>query len=375
MDMVIKRAVPGDIDRLGQLSDRVFRPTLVPGTGMPLEFGPMFSSTNAANLYFAADVDEPVCLVGMMPGIVQVGSARISVASMGSVCTLANYRKRQLASAAIEQILQDFSMSTSVLLVSGDLSIYRRIGCVTFGNYLSMSVPRGRGQSSDGIVIDTTLPERVADEATRVYQAERLRFSRTPAQMASLLATLRAPHFRATATPPQMFVARLRQEVVAYAIALPSQDGVAHLLEWAGARSALPALLEAAMRHFDCAQAQLYVEPEDFSARAILHDRETVSTPCENQGTIRILNPDLLIKESQPWVEERYGARVRLLEVRQDEWKVSWEGGDNERAGASPLRIDADGKILKGFGDLSRFFFGRDGLDLPLPRTDDLNYI
>lgn len=383
MDVQVKRATPRDVERLGILSDQVFRPALSPGTGMPVEFAPMFAATNAANLYHVDDGEQAVCLVGMMPGVVHVAGMRISVASMGSVCTLPAYRKLHLASAAIAQVLQDFSPHTSVLFVSGDLSIYRRIGCVEFGHYCSLRLQRGAVDLSSWH-IECVSPPAVLPEATLLYQAQGRRFSRTPSQMAALFATLEAPSFHATPTPPQMFVARLQGEVVAYAIALRSgagRDASVHLVEWAGARSAIAHLAEAAMQHEDCAQAQLYAAPDDWSLKTEMRGFGAEEVSCTNQGTVRVLNPDLLLQESALWIAERFGARLTLTSVGEEEWQIGWadlDGSAGARAGSATfasLLHESAGKRLAGYEELSRWLFSANGLDMPLPRTDDLNYI
>ncbi len=368
---VVKRATPDEVEALGRLSDRVFRPDIEPGTGMQREFPLMFDGDNAANLYYVEDAGRPVGLLGMMPGCAVTCGVRISVASMGSVCTEAAYRGRHFASVMIEQVLDDFSTDTSVLLVSGGLSIYRRVGCVNFGAFHAawLDAPVDASLLAP-FVVRRVVPEEAAETLHSLYTAEPLRFVRTPAQMLGLLRSLAAPHYRAAPHSPAVFAAEQDGRVVAYAIAaLPNRaDAPVHLIEWAGARDALFALAQAARDEYGASAARLYANMDDLTLRSLLRRAGVFMEERSNQGTLRVLNPELLLKELGPTLAERYGVIPSLRESAAQEWTVRCPRGAQQGEAARDV-------TLRGFAELSAWFFGPDGLQIPLPRTDDLNYI
>ena len=368
---VLKKAAPGDVAALGRLSDRVFRAGQEPGTAMPVEFAPMFSADNARHLYFAEDGGEPVSLVGMMPGAVHINGVRVTTASMGSVCTLEAYRRQHLVSRMIEQVIADFTPDASVLLVSGGLSIYRRVGCVDFGEWLSVLL---EGPVADSPVCRVEEWREPAGHPAlfALYSTECCRFHRTPAGMAELLGTLRAPRFRDGKVPPRLLVARQHGEIVGYAVALLHRHwggDTAHLLEWAGARSALPHLADAARRSFGAERAHFYAAPADAELCALLPELPATLSHANNEGTIRVLNPLRLLREIGPLIEQAFGARLELPQTGEEEWYVHWEP-----VAGNPLPA-GEGNRLSGYAELTSWFFEREGMNLPFPRADDLNYI
>ncbi len=378
MDMeetLVKRATPDKVAQLGALSDRVFRPQIVPGTAMAHEFPLLFHARNAEHLYYVEDGGRPVALVGMAPGGVATCGTRVSAVSMGSVCTDSAYRQRHYASTMIEQVLADYTPDTSVLFVSGGLSIYRRVGCVNFGSFASVWLESSPGVGPDAGLrtpIVARLARSEADFAAlhALYIAEPLRFARTPEQMTALLGALDAPMYRDIPCTPRVFVAEQGGRVIAYAVVnvADRDDAPAHFIEWAGARNALFALAQAAREAFSVRAARLYLAKEDATARALFRAAGVTMEERANQGTVRVLNPQLLLQEIGPALLDRYGEVPVLEDTGQDEWTVRF-------ARRSPAADALQGAVLRGYGALSAWFFGAGGLQWPLPRTDDLNYI
>lgn len=370
----VKRAEVNDVEALGKLSDEVFRPNRPAGTSMPIEFSLMFSAQNARNLYFVEDAGRPVSLIGMMPGRVHVQGVAVSVVSMGSVCTLEDYRGRHLASQMIQQILADFSSTTSLLLVSGELSIYRRIGCVNFGVYYEAQFAWAREASvqahrngSENIEIRIGQPD--ASQMLELYQAEPFRFSRSRSAMETLLQSMQAPGFRAQSESPITAGAYRNGALVAYGIGQKrDRNDKATIFEWAGDRTAIPALALAIGEHLGAVNVQIAFQPADRVLQSVLSANGTTWSEVANQGTLLVLNPALLVAELQSFFEERYGSALRLEPVGENAWKVNWTS-------ASAANLPDQGRVLTGGAELSTWFFHDSGLGLPLPRTDDLNYI
>lgn len=368
-EYAMKRGSAHDIDALGKLSDEIFRQEEVPGTAMPIEFGPMFSVDNAHNLYFVECEGRPVSLVGMVPGIVHVQGVAVSVASMGSVCTLANHRQNHFASQMVEQVICDFTPTTSVLLVSGALSIYRRQGCVDFGDWLGVTIQAGEHRVDDGITVAEFSGEVAAIH--RLYGREGLRYARTKGETIALLDTLRAPRFRAQSRAPRLFVASEAGETIAYTIAIQPDraGGGIHLLEWAGSRVAIPLLVDAACEAFGVDRAHLMISRQDDTMRSMVIRRQAEMKQETNQGTLRVLNPDRLLAEMGVLIRTLYGSALELPLVDQETWRVRWQSP------AQSSHLLSHDKLIHGWAELSAWLFGCEGLNLPFTRTDDLNYV
>ena len=372
MNPDVKRATKEDVQPLAELSDKVFRPSLPAGTAMGVEFAPMFSSENAQNLYFVERDGLPVSLVGMVKSRVCIHGASVSAASMGSVCTLAEYRKHHFASAMVEQVIEDFSPSTSVLLVSGELSIYRRVGCVNFGNWVEASIDSKGASRPNGVQNrDVQIIRGVPDSSAmlKLYRNEPLRYSRSQASMEQLLATMTAPRFRNQTRAPETFAGYRHGELVAYAIASQSdhRPEFIRIFEWAGDRSVLLDLVAAAQGHFGSTTARLMSSPSDVVLRSELLSAGASLVNTRNQGTLRVLNPTLLLQEMGDLIEELHGARLELAANETNCWNVRWIGPNADH-------LPGHGICLRGFDVLSSWLFDSSGLGLPFPRTDDLNF-
>ncbi len=104
---------------------------------------------------------------------------RVKVASIGCVCTQAEYRRRGLAGAVLGRCLEDMTAAGArLLLVSGDRSLYRRHHCVPAGEFRWSEVDlTSLGGAPSGLRV-----EQVGVEAwptlAPLYDAESLRFVR-----------------------------------------------------------------------------------------------------------------------------------------------------------------------------------------------------
>ena len=64
----------------------------------------------------------------------------------------------------------------------------------------------------------------------------------------------------------------------------------------------------------------LYLSPPDAS----LYAANFTMTRCENQGTLRVLNPNLLLEEMGPFIAGTLGAKLSLEASEEAEWIVHW---------------------------------------------------
>lgn len=368
-DAIIRTGTPDDVVPLGHLSDKVFRPHCTPGTSMSAEFPELFSETNAKHLYLAEVDGEPVSLVGMLPKTVYVHGLAISSVSMGSVCTLPEYRGKGYAPTLVNCSIQDFEATTSVLLVSGGLPMYRRAGCVDFGDWRKVSF---RPNTTDGVQSGVEIRLGGSAEVSQLaslYQVEPRHYHRTPADFEQLLKAMSAPEFRANPTPSVLLTAWRGGDVVAYAVVQRRSPDRAHVLEWAGARTALPMLARAAQDHYHVQTVDWFVAPTDATMLEVARALGMTIEHALNEGTVRVLNIVKLQEEYSPWLLQRYGASLDLQEADSGTWVVHWNVMPGH--GAPP----SEGLRISGIADLSTWLFGEGGLSLPFPRTDDLNYI
>jgi ribosomal protein S18 acetylase RimI-like enzyme len=386
----VRRACACDLPALTELADRVFRSDQPPGTAMIMEFPLLFKKSNAHNLYFIEDAGRPVSLAGMRPGKLQFRGATLSIASMGSVCTLPEYRGRHLASTLVEAILRDFRSQVSLIFISGDRSIYRRHGFVRFGiseQYrmdCELNDAANTEQRSvcpyDVRGLDDSYDSR---ELCAIYADEPSGFMRTPEDMSS---AIQSEIFRQRSLVREssvLYGAYLGQRLAAYAVVSPSSAAsrVLKVIEWAGDRLALAPVLRLACREHQLPYAQWYASPSDRTMRTLARAWGATEVTVPNQGTVRVLNVERLLQEAGGWIAGQTGAFLVLETVDAHSWRPTWtleKGQMQAGAGTPPFHrsmMASGDPVIRGYDTLSQWLFGTQGLALPLPRTDDLNYI
>jgi GNAT superfamily N-acetyltransferase len=367
---IVRRGRPDEVQALGELSDRVFRPYLKPGSAMPREFPRLFHPDNAANLYFVADAhDRPISLVGTYKTELIAGGARLSAISIGSVATMEEHRGQGYASQILRQVMADARPHHALMLVSGGRDLYRRLGCVSFGLRMRATLTAKSSSSDEAFIREVTDFDRDAEALGAVYRGEPYRALRTPEEMASFLEATRTPSYRARSAPAKIYAAETADGIVAYAVATLARDGSqVDLVEWAGDRTKLLSLAEAAALGLGGETVSWTFQPDDYSMRALVTDQAHLSyEPTTHAGTLRIVNLRRLLNEVNPLLKERTGHVLEVLFEDQERAELAWSGIASQPTPKFPV-----GQEISHW---SRWFFSPDGLNLPLPDTDGLNFV
>lgn len=378
--IVVQRAAPADVKRLGEMLDTVYRPQLTPGDGMPKEFPHLFHPENAKNLYYVEIDGKPVSMVAVKRQHVVFQGITMEVASIGSVVTLPSYQGRQISSAILDQIIQDLtSESVPLMLVSGDRGLYRRIHCIPVGNMFEAAVDGSADDSLCGVnrVEEIQEHKRAAFAANlgQLYRAEASRYRRTDTEMATLVNALWS---KRTGYSQRLFVIyaddtdveRERvlpagdRKIAAYVVAYQAASSPDHVdvFEWAGSRSAFVQSLPDIRKAFSgAAQVRFHVHRTDFTMQSILRQLSVSMQQVPLQGTIRILDVQAFFSALEPVFVERYGV-----------------GAELEQNGASwTIHLDDKHLTTESLEDLLSFVFddGEGKLGIEFVHTDDLNYI
>jgi hypothetical protein len=362
----VANAAPEDLLRLADLSTTVFRPGASEKDLMLHDFPHLFNPANARNLYYVQDGGRPVSMAGVVESTCLVDGCNLSVASIGSVCTLPDYRGRNIATQILAKVFHDLEeRRTALALISGGGPLYLNFGCVTGGSQL-LATWNGEADAETASEAETRrVPagER-ASSVSRVlplYRHERFRFRRSQGFMT---AALDSGRFRDPRYSQELFEVKFGGTTVAYFVAQVNKKSGSNMFvtEWAGARSAFAVGLKKAMEWFKAEKAVFRVQPTDDEMLYLLSrlDIKTVTVPV--QGTIRPTNVAAIIEELQPLMGERLGGKVALVEESQEEWKLSGPFGH---------------KTVHGRASLTQWLFGSsdDGLGIPLMSTDDMNYV
>jgi predicted N-acetyltransferase YhbS len=337
-------------------------------------FPTLFCRENLEHLRIFVDGGRPVALAGFTIERVVVPGASFVVACIGSVCTLASHQGQGLGTRLMDDCTAVArAEGASALLVSGGRGLYRRMGCIDAGRYLTVTVPRGAvpatGQQS-------VREWRIADvpRMTGLYHAEPVRFERSEEEFYAYLRTGRIGD-RACRT----WVACAGDEASradAYLCVQEAGDSpqgrVVAVQEFAGSREAVLTALPFIMKEMKADRAAVDCLGSDLemSRLAAAHGFETAQRSFP--GTVKVIDPPRLLtvlkRFAGPavtcWASAE-GFTLRLgpesFDVRGPESVTAFLFGSSERQ-----------PDLPGLGPLRAAL--QAGLPVPLPDYG-LNYI
>jgi GNAT superfamily N-acetyltransferase len=369
-DVVLERATPDALDALGRFADRVFRPDVPAGLSMPREFPLLFHSDNAANLFYIRRGDDVLALAGTYPQMLAVNGATVRAVSVGAVCTAPRARGQGYATALLHAIRDQFQPSHGLLLISGDRPLYRRLGAVPFGHLVQFAVERTSSVPGGTWVRACAPIEAPIARLHALYVQHPVRYLRTPAAMAAMLTATGARRFRGNATAPRLWVAGYGHDERPWAYLVTTVDAASHgeqivsVLEWGGVRSLVVAAVAHVVAGEDAARGSGLGQPNDVELDAAVRRAGGQTTAVRNGGTLCVINPDLVARDIEPWLEEQRGDALTLTRWPGDTWRLE---GRQWAEGLEPQVLDR--------WQLAQFVFGANGLAVPLPNTLDLNFI
>jgi GNAT superfamily N-acetyltransferase len=365
-----------ELDAVVALSNTVF------GEHSPHDMGrwfpTLFRRENLEHLRIFSDEGRPVALAGFTVDRLFVPGASFVVGCVGSVCTLGSHRGRGLGTRLVDDCASVArAEGAAALLVSGGRGLYRRMGCIDAGRYLTMKVPRGAAPTMRTAGERRRVREwRIADipRMTELYRAEPVRFERTEDDFFAYLRTGRVTDraCRTWVVCPADDAAR----VDAYLCVQEAGDGpegrVVSVQEFAGPRDFMIQSLNLIMVEMKADRAAVDCLGSDLemSRLATAHGFEAV--PRGFLGTVKVIDPPRLLpvlkRFAGPAVTCRASTEgftmllgLESYEVRGPESVTAFLFGSSERQ-----------PDLPGPGPLCSAL--QDGLPVPLPDYG-LNYI
>jgi GNAT superfamily N-acetyltransferase len=270
------------------LSNSVFSPD--GPSDMGRIFPTLFSAGNVGNLRIMVDRGRPVALSGMKLQDLQLDTAVVRAACIGSVCTAEAWRGQGLAARLMDDCVGAArAQGASLLLVSGGRGLYRRMGCVDAGLFSVIQVQRG------GRVPDVSCEVREWTEADvadleALHAKERIRFVREPGEMRTLLRT-KSLHAR----PGSTWVVRTAEGTAAYlCVSGPdprTKPGVLVAREIAGSRSAVLAAARPILDASSAERLDIEVPASDQELHAFARACGCAIRSAGMHGTVKIIDP------------------------------------------------------------------------------------
>ena len=362
----VKRGTPTILNDLVGVVNNVMRPASPQGYRMEDEFPHLLGVGNAENIYYIEENGKPVSVIAVKFWKAYLADQMISVASLGSVSTLPEYRGKRYATNILDRIISDLeTRKVSLLLVSGTRDLYKRAGCIQTGRMFSYSISR---QSLSAItntgrysVRKIVRREEAANWILDIYNREHYRFARDIDLMKILLEAI---WFRRENWPMDLFEISENGTKVAYFIGYKrgKDKRSVNVMEMAGSRSAIINSLAAILEELEADDILLRVHPTDTGMIEILDSMGYTNQVMPVQGTVRVIDPSTLLSELGNLVAE-------------SGWHCSIDlKGENFALRCDSLSAHIDARTPS---DITDAFFGTGSgcMKIPLMFTDDLNFI
>ncbi|MBN1675529.1 MAG: GNAT family N-acetyltransferase [Kiritimatiellae bacterium] len=354
------QATVDDLPEITALCTEVFRRNAPPEHAMDRDFPRVFSEDNLAQLWVIRAGDKIAAHIAGLIRTVNVYGASVPVGSIGAVCTREACRGQGLATRLLHRMMAHIVQHGGVLMfVSGGRGMYRRAGCCGLGLIHRCRVPP---QDHDEVPV----AECGADELGVVLslsQAEPVRFVRAEADLRAALETGMAAN-RSWRTW------LLGEHEEAYIVGHRREDTLV-VEEFGGERHIVAHGVQRLMAQYEAAHGVIGVGHWDVALRGQLAGChvEDVHIP----GTIKILQPEHLLRKLEPYLEERMGRPAPTSCVRSP---IGWHVAIGERQA-----------FFEAEEDMARFLLGAPGcsrapewegvlpVPLPAPTLPDLEYV
>ncbi|MGQ9524064.1 MAG: GNAT family N-acetyltransferase [Armatimonadota bacterium] len=328
---------PEDIHLAVELANRVFRPN---STGdMGAEYPLLFSKSNAQNLLVVKARGRVISLVGLCIRDAAILGYRIRTVSVGSVCTDPAFRGRGLASALMHDAIErSRSQGCSLMLISGDRSLYRRLGAVPVTAFQACTVAADCVPAVSGVVQVFDVEAQNAPILAGLYQREPVRFRRSMDDWRALLGARMLMN-----RPADFFTAEQDGVPTAYVcVQRPGRDGIPAIREYAGSRCAVRLMLPWICRRYSADAVDLTLMPGDLDMFHILQAESLTVRPQSFDGTVCLIDPPVF-----------FGALTGLVSERV--WDlglaVSWQGEE------AVFTLGAESLVWRGLAEITARVF------------------
>ncbi|MBR2569770.1 MAG: GNAT family N-acetyltransferase [Paenibacillus sp.] len=368
------------MDEAAKLADLTFRKE--GHQPMADAFPLIFSGAYASSVGMYVD-DKLVSFMGLVPSQMKIGAAAIPCFSLGSVCTDIHFRGKGYAGLLLDRVFEHIEASQgSLLLVSGDRSLYTRRGCVYFGSVYRYKLTREQAYRLPSLV-EAGATIREAEERDRLVRQQladssQVRFERGLLERA-VLEQARAQASLAK-LEQRIFVVE-REGVVEAFITLGIRgplhtDASPMVIDWGGKEDVVAAALGTLITDLSLPELRLAVLWQETGLLAQLKSFPFVKGM--NQGTVKLVNPVRFWNQLLPYLETRDEdalAHIDVNEVRgEDKVELTVAGVRYviPTTAFASLLFNPDPDVAPELGSspwLNKL------LPIPLPYTAGLNFI
>lgn len=319
----------------------------------------VFQHKNANNIRIIEESGEIISRASIMLSEVSFWGCRMTVGGVGFVHTRADRRERGYASRIMVDCMGRIEeLGGDLMQVSGDLGLYRRLGCRKAGRVHYCRFAKHTLETGATVEVGPLTPEHL-DALAEIHEMEPIRIRRPFLDFCTLFLHPFAG---------QVFTISSGGRPVAYVvvacnefIAIPlhqQMSGRGQIIEYGGNRrailSAIPHLLT--LTELDLREMYCYIPFHDTAFLHLLEERRIpVRWSPSSMGTYKILNLPRLMHGLRPHLESRLrGEEIELLVADQVHGDTRGNDQFTFRYGEQEVVTNQAEHIVFGLGEESQ---------------------
>lgn len=272
------------------LANRVFRKD---GGDMGKDYPALFSPENAQNVLCIEEDGKIVSIFGLLFKDVQIFSARIKTSLVGSVCTDEKYRGRGYSTALMNEAGEiSKEKGASLMLISGDNSVYRKFGAVDAGIYFAhfVNIP----DAFENVKYHKATIEDL-DSLMYFHAMEPVRFVRDRETFKVMLKTSKADNMSAT-----IFLSDSAYAVITDGIVEKDDQKRYHCVEHGGCQSDVVNLVRTLARKMS--PMIIHTTSADCVLNGVFNSEKSIRRRFI--GTVKILDSNMFLDQLSSFLEE-----------------------------------------------------------------------
>jgi predicted acetyltransferase len=330
----------------------------------------LFNPANRANLRVVAEDGRVVSHAGMTQRWASLAGCTVSVACVGGVATEEAYRGRGFAALVFQDCCAKAAADgVDIMLISGRRTLYTRVGCSSVGDDWQIGIDAAGARSLAGSLRANGLPDGGAYDITpvnaghigdlqAVHRLEAVRFLRPldDWQWAFQTSVVMNAHSDFWGV-----YARTGSELLAYVITHRPVGAIVRVVEFAGERHAVAAVLPFLLDHYRAERLSIHIQRHDVALRRLIAAAGLRVVPAAAAGTLRIINFPQLIARCRPLLAERLGMEATATVM------AKAEAPAGSPAGGFALRVAGETLHFAGLTTLVEWLFGTPSPNGPPP--------
>jgi GNAT superfamily N-acetyltransferase len=376
----VRAATREDFPAVAQLINSIFPVKAKIPFKMEEKFPLFLCENNLENIRVICHDGRPVSIAGYFPSKLSIKGCEVHVASVGSVCTVPEYRGQGLASQIMDDLEAEVrKRAIGLLFISGTRSLYRRRNCALVGGFIRCELSKTNtphAHLSNDVEILEYEPKYL-NHVVHLYNREPVRFIRSLVEYKALLQAALIGDYDCNY---RMYVIKRAARIAAYFLlrTYHQHEAWGEVVEYAGDRELVTGALRMMLTLEPLNKIQVHVPVND---PFILYLRE-IKARIQNenqQGTVKIVDYPTLIKDLTPYFTQyappeflhslRGNEKNGLLKIEGLESMIQLIFGfPNNRQLPKYL-----GEQVKHQPELKEFI--KSVFPIPLPWTGNMNYV